>query len=1052
MQVLLLHMSQFLSFTICFFLLAQTGIVFGGQSLVLNPGVKSLSVEDPNRPSGQSWRVEFQLHDWSGPSQNTNGGYIWQLAGLGVDVAIVPNGDLWITNRRDAIPSGEPCALPLSGRTNVMVRVQRDAANKEFHCEIWNYDGSGYFIRSQQIVTFLSWPYSGGQIGSDFTTAHLAFLRVYSSLVNIDSKPPTTASGGERQVEWKFDGALADDSGNGRVLNMPSASYSGTPNQAPPSAVIQTLNSPTWSKWLPLRAGYPAQLDGSKSFSMADNSDAVSYFWQQLSGPSTVNWSDRTTAQPTITGLVFGGYKFRLKVRDATGNETTTDLEVGSVATDDNGVVIFPDPRLDKLFGPTIAFGRNPWPFHDETSIRVADYHWAQQGPNGGPLTREWETPLAGTVSFAAGSPILTGTGTNFQVDFCGGGTTPLYDIAVRWDVTNASNDYPRTPKSAPGGLSRASQYILTCDSATQITLRSPWVYSTDSQSGKQYSRVCCGWWISQVDGHTYYDGALAFYAMYYRSGNTKYRDAARFITDGWLGYPTIGWGASIQQNPRTTNMTSLFVRYLVDNDGDSTNYQWVRKMVNNAGDNPPGPSVLIADPREDGYQFSWRALQAIFEPDPTERAEALTYLRDAYVNRWQPQQRANGNYWSNYFENNFGGGSFTATNGSAIVTGSGIPAAKCYPGSISSDTATASATNGSTSVTGGSGWTGLAGKVAEIYGQRDGSYYIFFSPVASSTSTTITLVHPYDGTTNLGGNVRVRVMDSDGYNAVWFATTSYVQDQAFYTCTWNSSTQITLDRPYEGTSGAKYAARANLAARGSQPFMMGIIASALKWASEGLAADYPTDSANYLTLADNVGKWIKNHGYNPVTKGLYYGVDFPNCVPMQAWNCDLSLKEDRDLSAEASAAMTVVYQKSPTQENKDFGDQFYGAQWGKLGGPYSDGQWNQYDDGSLYKRGKYLGFAFGMGLSHQWPAARLGGVAPEDLRTYSYGFTLPSGADKIQLTVLRPNGETVSPTACTTSPCTFTYDARQGKHLVRHTYQTTAGASRGVSDWREIQ
>jgi len=1038
-----------------FSLMLLAGLCFGGQSinLAVNTGTASL----PARSTGQDFRIEFQMHTGSGnfvaPASYK---YLAQLSGYGVRFLHKENNTLWVQDTGDSIAGGSDCQMALTDKSNVLVRLQRRTADMTFTCEMWNVDGSGYAATTLTITALGGAGGSGATISESGATPWFGFLRIIDSIVATSSQQPVTYTSSATRVWWKFDNGVTDSSSNGYNLTWTSPAYMATPGQSTIISRPKTSTANTWTDWLPFRAGHHGTLNGDASFTMSDSSATpVSYFWQCVESPASApTFSTRTASTTTVTGLSFGGYTFRLTVADADGNTASTDLRMGAVAMDDNGIVVLPDSRLDKIFGPMIAYGSNPWEFHDQSAYLTTEYHANDQkwyNPAGS-LTRDFETQLTGTVSFTEGSTTVTGTGTNFQTELCGGGTTPVYSVVLWWDVTGASPDYPPLPKIAPGGLSPTLMEVATCNSQTQLTLTRGFYYATGTQSGKPWGKYCCGWWYGQTGSSTYYDGPLALYAMYYRSGNTKYRDAARWLADGFIANPANGFGASVQMSSRVVNLTSATIRNAIDG---GANYTYVKQLYNRNG-GTPSLGLLISDPREAGYEFSWKALQALVETDPTEKAAALTYLRDSYTNRWQPQQRANGNYWGNYFENNYGGGSFTVTPGSAVVTGSGIGSTKCYPGAVHSDLATASVTNGSTSITGGSGWTGLAGKLAEVYGQRDGNYYIFFSPIASSTATTLTTIYPYDGTTNTGGNVRVRIIDSDDYSSVWFATTSNVQEQTFYTCTWNSSTQITLDRPYEGScAGAacnKYLSRANAAGRGSQPFQMGIIATALNWASEALAADYPTDSANYLTLADNVGKWIKDYGYRTAHKGLYYLVDFPNCIPFQEYGCSLSLKESRDLSAEATSAMTVVYQKSPTQPNKDFGDEFYGAQWGKLGGPYSDGQWNQYDAPAQYQQGKYLGFAFGMGMSHQWPAARLGGVAPEDLRTYSYGFTLPSGADKIQLTVMRPSGETVSPTACTTSPCTFTYDARQGKHLVRHTYQTTAGASRGVSDWREIQ
>src|SRR5205807_1620092 len=115
--------------------------------------------------------------------------------------------------------------------------------------------------------------------------------------------------------------------------------FAPTPNQVPVS-LPKTLGAPFWSNWTSLRAGFPAQLDGSASYTLADASPAVTYQWQELSGPSTVIWRNRTAALPTITGLIFGSYSFQLQVKDSAGNAAVSSIDIGAVATDANGVVV----------------------------------------------------------------------------------------------------------------------------------------------------------------------------------------------------------------------------------------------------------------------------------------------------------------------------------------------------------------------------------------------------------------------------------------------------------------------------------------------------------------------------------------------------------------------------------------------------------------------------------------------------------------------------------------------------------------------------------------
>ncbi|OUJ71422.1 PKD domain-containing protein [Hymenobacter crusticola] len=83
---------------------------------------------------------------------------------------------------------------------------------------------------------------------------------------------------------------------------------SGTANQAPVAnaGAAQTITLPTAT----------AALNGSGTD--ADGTIA-SYLWAQVSGPNTATFSSKTTAAPTVSGLVAGAYVFSLVVTDNLG-------------------------------------------------------------------------------------------------------------------------------------------------------------------------------------------------------------------------------------------------------------------------------------------------------------------------------------------------------------------------------------------------------------------------------------------------------------------------------------------------------------------------------------------------------------------------------------------------------------------------------------------------------------------------------------------------------------------------------------------------------------
>jgi hypothetical protein len=364
---------------------------YAGLSLVLTPGISSGVVTDPNLPQTQAWRVEFQLHGWTVPGSQTN---LWDLNGIGATALLLPGNSLRVLNKRDST-APSVCDLSLSGRSDVLVRLQRDPVAMTFVCELWNYDGSAYEQTSTSITSINPWPYSGGVFGDQYTSASLGFFREFSAIVPSGSQPPVTAAVGNL-TDLKFDGSTSDGSGNHHNLSFTGARFAVTPDQVP-VAVIKTDSAPFWSNWVSLRAGYPAVLDGSASFSLADAASTVTYQWQQISGPTTLRWSNRQVAKPTISGLIFGNYRFLLEVADASGKKATSILDIGAVATDDNGVVIQANPAADLLFGPMIAFGKNPWQYQDYIALHSATVRAPYINSISPPT---WINNLAGTIAF----------------------------------------------------------------------------------------------------------------------------------------------------------------------------------------------------------------------------------------------------------------------------------------------------------------------------------------------------------------------------------------------------------------------------------------------------------------------------------------------------------------------------------------------------------------------------------------------------------------------------------------------------------------------------
>ena len=1187
-----------------------TTSAFAGQSLVLTPGVHSTAMNDPNLAATQAWRVEFQMHDWAPPSIATNDGFVWALNGIGASAAVVPGNQLQVIDTRDTIPGGSPCNFSLDGRTNVLVRIQREPAANRFVCEIWNSDGTGYAQNVLPIQSFLNWIFSGGGFGTQYTTARVGFFRVFLTTVADGGRPPVTADSGD-WTNLKFDGNGNDSSGHGHDLTFPGATFQTTPNQNPAS-FLQTLGAPTWSPWVSLRAGFPATLDGTSSFSMADQSSTVSYFWQQLSGPTNVIWSDRSSGRPTIKGLIFGTYSFRLKVTDAAGQTAIKDLSLGAVATDDKGVVVQANPAADIIFGPMIAFGKNPWPFEDQMNLHSAIVRQPELALISPPA---WANPLPGTISYApgaasqmaqtvlsngigatdqtipvnsasvfdlssfptvlmihavntnapieevricgangnvltvcydgrgwkastfervsapqswiAGSAVLqvetVGTGTTFLTSFCPGGagepgavmystgtvtpipgqatlsgvgtawTTNIEGLRIRIQGTHGggtpfvffagitqvtsnlslvmSRSWPTDadPGTFPyaaitGGATIARGWIRpdgsnglqntsvsTCESNTRMFQGDLFSGVPTAQANQTYTDGSTTW-VTDF-GPNYYDEVLAHYAGYFRSGYDLFLNNARAIGDYWAKQPGLdeGWQGT---SPRRTSDAGMVAGAVLD--GRVSNFYTIRKLAQNAI-----PTAELAncgvDLRESSYTLSWLAFAALFDPvdtgsatEPNQRSYWKAHLANAYardnnckspanVSAFDPAYNSANSFPSSYWP---GSGTYQLTTGSKTVTGTNIPATLCSfvsQGNII-------VTRGNMLAT-GVGFTPNAKIV--ILGKKLTQPYLFYSFYVVTSPTSITLASPYDG----DSGVYTYHIESD---TSWlsFATDplDYVNANTLYVCQPVDSSTITLDRPWTGASGTFGVYRYVELGYGTQPFMAGIKTMAMKWASQGASG---ATANNYANLANQVANWVLTTGFDSVSKGLHYARGWAGCEPENhpRMNCtygtDANNRQSaRFLNGEAQNAMRVAYEANPTQQTRDFGDQFYGAQWGKLGGPwYDDVYLSNIEQDSIWSY-KWLGFLFGVGMAHQWPAVRLGGVQAAILlnSTVSINLSAFPGAVSARVVVTQPSSAQ-TPYLCSGSPCSVTIDQRQGAHWYQISYLDAGGKVLGQSD-----
>ena len=902
-------------------------------------------------------------------------------------------------------------SINISGWTNARWRFQRNTTSAQYQLEVWN-EATGE--RRENIVTDPS-PTSTNPLGCAFyvgaqsgnaMTASVSSVRIYSSTVALGSAPPPRllTSNFADLLDLELEGNLADSSGRGLngAMSIGTAAYSTTTDLSP----IATVSGP-----VSVRAGALASFSAT-CLANEDNSNCAAE-WNQLGGPAGGTWTGRTTLAPTFRTTIFGQYDL-VAILSTALFRTQQSITLGASASDGNGGVVVSDAAIQFLLGPMARYGAG-WSWFDDRAITAAEYQIDMQtGANGASAfwSAPWETNLAGTVSVTNGSATVTGTGTTFQTSFCGGAgnTTPSANFGQIYIKYNSA-DYPGTQ-----GLARYN--VTACNSQTSITVNAAWAHATGTQSGISYARAdssIAGWWTFTNTPGNYYDNVLAFYALYYRTGLTKYRTAARNLARNWWygpfydrgkNYDTSAMGGTfISAGPaRGQSITGLILWSLDtgENIWPGMNYvlSWFRDVGWTFG-NTRSWAVQVGDLREQGYLTAAYALAARLHPNSATRQTYRGYLKD-YINLfWQPLQLPTGE-WRNTVVSNAsyaGASSVAVANGSANITLNG---------------ATWSAS------TFDNGNFNPVGYQARVW---------FFSNFSNSEL-------PGKQNSDLGGeSTYYRVINVTG------------------------STTAVLDRPYTGTTGNKGMIVSSLVGFGTQPFMMGLTAGvfgtyahdALVWhgdtAEASKARQFAIDGANWLRTAA---------AYKSAAKSIYGGSTFLNCVaaPTEG-GCD----GDTVLNGEIMRGIATAYGFSNDANLLAFGNDLYGAVWCKPTGGWScpagsnGASYGFYIDdpptGFMLNRAdpltnKWLGFYFGYGFNSDWPIRRLGGVAPLDTRTVTMSLAVPAGATSTSVLYTAPDGsqQTVTCTlAAGRATCSLPTDWRQGNYLHRITHSVASGS-----------
>jgi hypothetical protein len=909
--------------------------------------------------------------------------------------------------------------IPSISWTDVLVRIQRNVADNQYTFEVCDVTGQeGCRYATSAITAFGQSPsWSGLTLSLGEPGYSIDFLRWFSAVVPVGTPIPVYGVAGDI-ANWEFEGSLTDSTA-GLRFTAASVSYAA---------------SPTYKPWCnpgaqqSFRAGYPAQLDGSHSQAL-DGGTTLTHLWQQLPGvsPDNVIWlSPQSAPKPRIDGLTFGSYNFQLTVVDGSGQSSTCVVEDGAVATDDNGVVTTENAAVTTLLGPMIQFGRNPWPWMDNRNKHVADVQAANIDKY---YVDFWDgAQAAGTLSLTARQSVVVGVGTNFKGDICDEDGAPMLIngvgvfIILRWN----------------GGANRRMVVASSCADDTHLTLASFAGAPVLTESGVTYSLVlppASPIFVWQYGGNAqypanYYDNVAAFYALYYRTGFSKYLTYARTLADRFWSSPMMdeGWSAAMDQNSgfgynsRMWSPMGLVLRAL---DGRPEMWPGLRRIRDNAAYtlpvmqgpnfNPPG----LYDQRGQGYMLLTLSLCALFDPDSTQRAGAKALVASSLATVWTPVLNAFPDYsWSQFSD--LGNTSIATAKYVSLVNGAST--VRLNGGTWA----------GSDFATNKQAWfftcsgMGTAGKLPSSNAAGDGTFY----RLDYLDSTHATLLDPVSG-----------------------AAVSYAGASG--------------DKCYQYVAGS-------LGWR-SQPFMVGIVGAAFDLAAQAMYDENfdHTSGALFYEYAHGTARWLATSAYRASTKGLYYFVASANCpagaiseeaVWCQAGGSASNPQADRILNAEAVRALMfnwLHYSRDPSVAKVV--DEMVNAQWAKPGTcpPDStvcvpDGYYlREYDDTGVWVSGappgnanpKWFGMAFGLNPQPSWPAMKIGRSAQPRIIRKHIGFNLESvsGAAGVRVVATAPSGRSTE-VSCAASPCAIDLDASLGGHLLRLKYVSPANKVLAVS------
>ena len=941
-------------------LIALASTLYAGQSLsITSTGTVTFPAATPWTAIG-TYTGAFRVSGISTPASQR---FFFQ--GPSWRAYLSAQSEICLDNLLDTMPDfGSRQCVDITGVTDAAITFQRDTSGLRWRARGWNVAtgapldrwcgsraGTTNGNRFDCPIATLTGSAAGAANygGSGSGAGDVAWLKLISGLGQL--LQPYQQYDTADLLDLRLEGNGTDSSGRGLNMAVSGASYSTTPAFAP-VPIPRVSAAPSNLNCVALRAGASNAMDGSLSYSRGDTS-TLTYSWLAYGGPSRVVWSSQSVASPSVSGLIASTdstpYVFALTVTDSLGQSSTASLDCGAVAMDSNGVLIANDPNVYEVFGPQIAFGKNPWPAADERHKVLSEFF-------GDLLTTDpdyidtWHPTGANTAYFENGNTVVTRVG-----------GANMNSILTDCQAAN-DGDKITVAVAATNGVTLESPYVATC-SAGSVTLRSAYTGTTGTKAWGRYSRGQQFQMSSGMTNANYYDVALAHLDLWQRSGNRKYRDYGMTLARRWWASPSVN---RVTRNllPRVLSPWGLWACAVLVADCESGDVNMIDFRSDYDTSTWDDQAIFIrsaswiSDMREEAYRNLIGGYLAQFCPACVHYSNLRSDIATGLAVKWYPNQQA---------------------SGTVLV-----------PEVAATDNV--DVTNGSATVT------------------RRGSFT--FSASDCSAAPTYTKLVAFRA------------------GLIW--------DVNAYTCTYDSPTQITLNTAYTGPTGTRLfgnTVNVPLVGQGTQPFVLGIPAI-MAWRINRALNN--TSGSSLLTGAND---YIRNLGFNSANNGLYYGRGFPGCEPPTNYvNClnggtDIGDEGARFFAAEPLASFAFREIISPDASNRTRADLHYGRNFGRDGGPSTNGEYYTPFYGTTAftvmgdKKAKDFGFAYGVGRASAWPAARVGGVAPPSLVSRSVQPRLADrpGALSMRVTAIRPNGDASSSATCTTGPCTVQIDTRMG-------------------------